>query len=139
VQLCDYMTLPEFRRMGIHTQLVGRNVELAKQKGADFMFAMHTKVSAEGDTHFRWTGFPALRAYTIPAAAIPMAQAASKMPVFGPLFMKRLQHRFLSFQAEDHSWPNSGKDSALYVDYNAEFLRYKRIGNSRRIIVEGVR
>ena len=130
VQLCDYMTLPAFRRMGIHTALVQHNLDLAAGQGADFAFAMHTNESIQGDAQIKWQLFPPLQVFVLPLQPSLFRQVRHKLPQgktnAALAFRKALQQ----FESTDISFAQVHAAETLHVAYSAAFMRYKSYGNS---------
>ncbi|MBL0340306.1 MAG: GNAT family N-acetyltransferase [Bacteroidetes bacterium] len=88
VQYCDYMTLPEYRRRGIHSQLLESTTDFVSKEGADFIFAMHTINSANGDLRFNWNFQEPLNAYVISLQAPRIFQLANRMQHYAAVFKK---------------------------------------------------
>jgi len=136
VQYCDYMTLPAYRRKGIHTQLLERNKELAFQMGADFIFAMHSSNSSKGDLLFPWNYIDPLNAYLIllktPALSLMINKSFQFLKISGRYKNSK------SEQAIPH-WPLSHSKNILQVDYSESFLKYKKISPTKFIELRDVK
>lgn len=139
VQLCDYMTLPEFRRLGIHTQLVERNLAASNANGADFAFAMHTQNSFQGDQKIDWQNFDALKVFVLPIKENLASKVLGKFKHIQKSRIEKFDQSLLAFRID--LWggfeTNGLKDNTLYVDYSRSFLKYKAFGGSYLVSLPG--
>lgn len=127
VQYCDYMTLPQYRRKGIHTKLLQHNKELATAKGADFIFAMHTTNSSNGDLQFPWNFLDPLNAYLIPLKTPALSMLINK----GFKFLKISGGLSARADQQVTHWKTNYSGNSLQVDYSESFLKYKSFSPSR--------
>ena len=135
VQYCDYMTLPQYRRKGIHTQLLQHNKELAATKGADFIFAMHTTNSSNGDLQFPWNYLEPLNAYLIPLKTPALSLMINKGFQF--LKISGSKSKF-DFSHTALQWPQHTAKNILHVDYTETFFKYKSFSPTRFVELDGV-
>ncbi|HMT28730.1 MAG TPA: GNAT family N-acetyltransferase [Bacteroidia bacterium] len=129
VQYCDYMTLPQYRRKGIHTLLLEKNRELATKQGADFIFAMHTTNSANGDLRFAWNFQEPLNAYVIPLVTPAILQLVNRIQQF----LSRNSSNSTKFHQQQIKWPQYAVADVVHVDYSEPFFRYKAFAGARII------
>ena len=137
VQLCDYMTLPAFRRKGIHSELVQRILAMAKTKGADFAFAMHTNESLEGDPHIGWKLFEPLSVYVLEVTGNLITQSLNRfLPSLSQsnTKLKAALGRYLKDEFEQRA---ASLRDTFSVDYSPAYRKYREFGGSYSIALQG--
>ena len=134
VQFCDYMTLPAFRRMGIHTRLGELNLAAAEAEGAAFVFAMHSAESRLGDAKLAWLEQRPMRAFELPCPRNALQRGMGRLPGLEGRILRALQPFALSPEA----WRNSAPEEGLRVAYGPDFFAYKQFERKALLRMEGV-
>lgn len=137
VQFCDYMTLPAYRRKGIHSELVKRNLAMANEKGADFAFAMHTNESLQGDPHIDWQLFEPLKLTVLEVEGNLISKALNRF--LPSLFQaaSKLKAALKPYLIAEFAQKATALTDTLSVDYSAEYRKYKDFGGSYSIRLPG--
>ena len=138
-EACDYMTLPEFQSRGLHRELSGRSMELAKQEGVSFSFAMMSNDSLAAGKKLGWSFVPRMQVVYLPAAKLPLKRALHKSGLAGA-FKDKTKTAFSDLLIDRSEYKNSLSNSEfLHIDYSADFFRYKEFGGGFQIEVHDVK
>jgi GNAT superfamily N-acetyltransferase len=138
VQICDFITLPDYRRKGIHARLADMTLEAARKGGADFAFAMHTEASLASSLRLGWKQFYALQVFSIPSGGIPWVAIGRRIPPLARQQEEKIRKHLLSLQIPRESYKNSFPVTSLHIDYSPAYMKFRTYTENYTLRIAGV-
>ncbi|MFZ5551546.1 MAG: GNAT family N-acetyltransferase [Bacteroidota bacterium] len=120
---CDSITLKQHRGKGLHYNLALLSYEEMKKQGIKFVFAMHSENTLKATGKLNWQKGEHLSRFHIKTGNL-----------FSSLFIRRQKEK--EEPELRNTFRNPLHHSGMYINYDAEYLRYKSFSGSRFIKLE---
>lgn len=140
VQSGDTMTHKDHTGKGLFTKLARMTYELAKEKGAEFVFGSPNYNSYPGFVKkLNWVCPEKLNDYRILTLTIPLAKVAKKIRLFNHFYKPFSEFVFRFYGSEKTHFRNSVLEEGIVgVHRNEDFYKYKSLSGSRILSIDGV-